>query len=94
MIGDFLHWIQSGLQSMAAGIAVRIREEPAGTATVVRLGLYAAAAFGLGWTAEQLVVFAAFLEGVTQWVARKNVTPNVHVDAEVERRLAAAADAA
>ena len=31
--------------------------------------------FGLGWTGEQVALMVAFIETVTTWVARRQVTP-------------------
>ena len=31
--------------------------------------------FGLGWTGEQVALMVAFIEAVTAWVARRQVTP-------------------
>ena len=31
--------------------------------------------FGLGWTGEQVALMVAFIEAVTAWLARRQVTP-------------------
>ena len=31
--------------------------------------------FGLGWSGEQVALMVAFIEAVTAWVARRQVTP-------------------
>jgi hypothetical protein len=31
--------------------------------------------FGLGWSGEQVALMVAFVEAVTAWVARRQVTP-------------------
>ena len=35
--------------------------------------------FGLGWSGEQVALMVAFIEAVTVYVSRRQVTPNVHV---------------
>jgi hypothetical protein len=79
MIGDFLHWIQSGLQSVGAGIVIRFREEPVLTLAVLQAGAAMAVGFGLGWSGEQVALFTTFMAALLGWVARREVTPNVHV---------------
>ncbi len=79
MIKDFLHWIQSGLQSMAAGIAARFREEPILTVGLFRALITMLVGFGLGWSGEQVALMVAFIEAVTVYVSRQKVTPNVRV---------------
>ena len=75
VIRDFLAWIQRGLQAIAAGVVVRIREEPVATVALARVGLTAAVGFGLGWSGEQVALFVGFLEALTFWIARQEVTP-------------------
>jgi hypothetical protein len=31
--------------------------------------------FGLGWTGEQVALTVAFVEAITAWIARRQVTP-------------------
>jgi len=31
--------------------------------------------FGLGWSGEQVALMVAFIEAVTAWIARRQVTP-------------------
>ena len=33
--------------------------------------------FGLGWSGEQVAFMVAFVEAVTAWVARRQVTPTM-----------------
>jgi len=79
MIKDFLDWIQSGLQSVAAGIVVRFREEPVITVGLFRAFITMLVGFGLGWSGEQVALMVAFIEAITVYVSRREVTPNVRV---------------
>ena len=79
VVNDFLRWIQGGLQSALAGTVMRIHEEPLATVALARVGLTAAVGFGLGWSGEQVALFVGFIEVLTFWIARKEVTPNVNV---------------
>jgi hypothetical protein len=80
---DLLAWLQGGLQDVAAGIGVRVREEPVITVGLVRAFLTMLVGFGLGWSGEQVALMVAFVEAVTVYVSRRQVTPNVHVIEEV-----------
>ncbi|MEA2025312.1 MAG: hypothetical protein U9O18_01340 [Chloroflexota bacterium] len=79
MITDLLRWIQRGLQSIGAGIAVRFREEPVITVGLFRAFLTMLVGFGLGWSGEQVALMVAFIEAVTVYISRQQVTPNVRV---------------
>jgi len=79
MIGDFLRWIQRGLQSIGAGIVVRFREEPVITVGLFRAFITMAVGFGLGWSGEQVALMVTFIEAVTVYISRRQVTPNVRM---------------
>jgi hypothetical protein len=79
MIKDFLHWIQSGLQSAGAGIVLRFREEPVLTVGLFRALITMAVGFGLGWSGEQVALMVAFIEAITVYISRQQVTPNMRV---------------
>jgi hypothetical protein len=80
---DLLAWLQHGLRAIAAGIALRVREEPVITVGLVRAFLTMLVGFGLGWSGEQVALMVAFVEAVTVYVSRRQVTPNVNVPKEV-----------
>lgn len=80
---DLLAWLQHGLQAIAAGVAIRVREEPVITVGLVRAFLTMLVGFGLGWSGEQVALMVAFVEAVTVYVSRRQVTPNVNVPKEV-----------
>jgi hypothetical protein len=74
-VRDLLAWTQGGLQQFGETVSLRVREEP-----VLSVGLFRAAVtmlvgFGLGWSGEQVALMVAFIEAVTAWVARRQVTP-------------------
>jgi hypothetical protein len=74
-IGDLLAWIQDGLQQAGHAISLRVREEPVLTIGLFRAGVTMLVGFGLSWTGEQVALMVAFIEAVTAWVARRQVTP-------------------
>ena len=82
LITDFFKWIQSILQTAGNGIADRFREEPVLTVGVFRAALTMLVGFGLGWSGEQVALMVAFIEAVTGYIARTEVTPNVRVPAD------------
>jgi hypothetical protein len=82
-VRDLLAWLQHGLQAIAAGVAIRVREEPVITVGLVRAFLTMLVGFGLGWSGEQVALMVAFVEAVTVYVSRRQVTPNVNVPKEV-----------
>jgi hypothetical protein len=73
--GDFLGWIQRGLQGLGEAVSLRVREEPVLTVALCRAAVTMLVGFGLGWTGEQVALMVAFVEAVTAWVARRQVTP-------------------
>jgi hypothetical protein len=75
VLGDLLTWIQRGLQSFGGAISLRVREEPVLTVGLFRAAVTMLVTFGLGWTGEQVALMVAFIEAVTAWVARRQVTP-------------------
>jgi hypothetical protein len=74
-LGDFLAWIQGGLQQSGAAVSLRVRDEPVLTVPLFRAAVTMLVGFGLGWTGEQVALMVAFIEAVTAWVARRQVTP-------------------
>ena len=75
VLSDLVAWIQGSLQGLGAAVSLRVREEP-----VLSVGLFRAAVTmrvggGLGWSGEQVALMVAFVEAVTAWVARRQVTP-------------------
>lgn len=79
MIGDFARWIQRILQSIGNGIVVRFHEEPVITVGLFRAFITMLVGFGLGWSGEQVALMVAFIEAVTVYISRREVTPNVRV---------------
>jgi hypothetical protein len=75
VIGDLLTWIQGGLQDLGEAVSLRVREEPVLTVGLFRAAVTMLVGFGLGWTGEQVALMVAFIEAVTAWVARRQVTP-------------------
>jgi hypothetical protein len=74
-VGDLLAWLQGGLQGLGEAVAFRVREEPVLTVGLFRAAVTMLVGFGLGWTGEQVALMVAFIEAVTAWVARRQVTP-------------------
>jgi hypothetical protein len=74
-MGDFLAWLQSGLQDLGEAVSLRIREEPVLTVGLFRAAVTMLVGFGLGWSGEQVALMVAFVEAVTAWLARRQVTP-------------------
>ena len=74
-------WIGSALQAIGSGIVVRVREEPVITVGLVRAFITMLVGFGLGWSGEQVALLVAFIEAVTVYISRQQVTPVVRVDA-------------
>jgi hypothetical protein len=72
---DLLVWIQGGLQGLGEAVSSRVREEPVLTVSLFRAAVTMLVGFGLGWTGEQVALMVAFVEAVTAWVARRQVTP-------------------
>jgi hypothetical protein len=75
VIGNLLAWIQHGLQGLGVAVALRVREEPVLTVGLFRAAVTMLVGFGLGWTGEQVALMVAFIEAVTAWIARRQVTP-------------------
>jgi hypothetical protein len=74
-IGDLLAWLQGGLQDLGEAVSLRVREEPVLTVSLFRAAVTMLVGFGLGWTGEQVALLVAFIEAVTAWIARRQVTP-------------------
>jgi hypothetical protein len=77
-VADLLAWIQGGLQGLGETVSLRVREEPVLTVGLFRAGVTMLVGFGLGWTGEQVALMVAFIEAVTAWVARRQVTPTTN----------------
>jgi hypothetical protein len=75
VLGSFLVWLQSGLQALGEATSVRVREEPVLTVGLFRAAVTMLVGFGLGWTGEQVALLVAFIEALTAWIARRQVTP-------------------
>jgi hypothetical protein len=75
LLGDLLAWLQRGLQRLGEAVALRFREEPVLTVSLFRAAVTMLVGFGLGWSGEQVALMVAFIEAVTAWVARREVTP-------------------
>src|SRR5688572_1294782 len=75
VVGDLLAWLKGGLQGLGEAVALRVREEPVLTVGLFRAAVTMLVGFGLGWTGEQVALMVAFIEAVTAWVARRQVTP-------------------
>jgi hypothetical protein len=80
IITDFLQWVQRLLQAAGDGIAIRFHQEPVLTVGVFRAAITVLVGFGLGWSGEQVALMVAFIEAVTGYIARQDVTPNVRVN--------------
>lgn len=79
LIADLLAWLQGGLQVLGGAVSLRVREEPVLTVGLFRAAITMLVGFGLGWSGEQVALMVTFIEAVTAWVARRQVTPNVNV---------------
>ena len=75
LIADLLAWLQGGLQGLGEAVSLRVREEPVLTVGLFRAAVTMLVGFGLGWSGEQVALMVAFIEAVTAWVARRQVTP-------------------
>ena len=75
LLADLLAWLQGGLQGLGEAVSLRIREEPVLTVGLFRATVTMLVGFGLGWTGEQVALMVAFIEAVTAWAARRQVTP-------------------
>ena len=75
ILGDLLAWLQGGLQQAGEAVALRVREEPILTVGLFRAAVTTLVGFGLGWSGEQVALMVTFVEAVTAWVARRQVTP-------------------
>jgi hypothetical protein len=75
VLGDLLAWIQRGLQGFGEAVSLRVREEPVLTVGLFRAAVTMLVGFGLGWSGEQVALMVAFIEAVTAWLARRQVTP-------------------
>ncbi len=75
VLTDLLAWLQRGLQELGEAVSLRVREEPVLTVGLVRAAITMLVGFGLGWSGEQVALMVAFIEAVTAWVARRQVTP-------------------
>ena len=65
------------LQRLGEAVSLRVREEPVLTVGLCRAAVTMLVGFGLGWSGEQVALMVAFVEAVTAWVARRQVTPMV-----------------
>jgi hypothetical protein len=74
-VGALLAWLHDALQGLGAALSLRVREEPVLTVSLFRAAVTMLVGFGLGWTGEQVALMVAFVEAVTAWVARRQVTP-------------------
>jgi hypothetical protein len=75
VVRDFLAWLQRGLQDLGKAVSRRVLEEPVLTIGLFRAAVTMLVGFGLGWSGEQVALMVAFVEAVTAWVARRQVTP-------------------
>jgi hypothetical protein len=75
VLGDLLAWLQRGLQGLGEAVSLRVREEPVLTVGLFRAAVTMLVGFGLGWSGEQVALMVAFVEAVTAWLARRQVTP-------------------
>jgi hypothetical protein len=75
VIADLLAWLQGGLQDLGQAVSLRVREEPVLTVSLFRAAVTMLVGFGLGWSGEQVALMVAFVEAVTAWLARRQVTP-------------------
>lgn len=76
---DFLRWIQRILQSIGSGMIVRFHEEPVLTGALLRACVVLGTTFVLSWSETQIVAAYGFIEALTAFVSRREVTPNVRV---------------
>ena len=74
LVADLLAWLQGGLQGLGDAVSLRVREEPVLTVGLFRAAVTMLVGFGLGWSGEQVALMVAFVEAVTAWVARRQVT--------------------
>jgi hypothetical protein len=75
VVADLLAWVQGGLQGLGKAVSLRVREEPVLTVGLFRAAITMLVGFGLGWSGEQVALMVAFIEAVTAWIARRQVTP-------------------
>ena len=75
LLADLLTWLQGGLQDLGEAVSLRVCEEPVLTVGLFRAAITMLVGFGLGWSGEQVALMVAFVEAVTAWVARRQVTP-------------------
>jgi hypothetical protein len=75
VLSDLVAWIQGSLQGLGEAVSLRVREEPVLTIGLFRAAVTMLVGFGLGWSGEQVALMVAFVEAVTAWVARRQVTP-------------------
>ena len=75
LIAALLAWLQGGLQGLGEAVSLRVRDEPVLTVGLFRAAVTMLVGFGLGWSGEQVALMVAFVEAVTAWVARREVTP-------------------
>ena len=78
LIADLLAWLQGGLQQLGEAVSLRVREEPVLTVGLFRAAVTMLVGFGLGCSGEQVALMVAFIEAVTAWVARRQVTPTTN----------------
>jgi hypothetical protein len=75
LASDLLAWVQGGMQDLGEAVSLRVREEPVLTVGLFRAAVTMLVGFGLGWSGEQVALMVAFVEAVTAWIARRQVTP-------------------
>jgi hypothetical protein len=63
------------VQTFGEAISLRVREVPVLTVGLFRAAVTKLVGFGLGWSGEQVALIVAFIEAITAWVARRQVTP-------------------
>jgi hypothetical protein len=78
-LSDFLGWIQSGLQSIGAGLVTRFHQEPVLVNAFLRSIVVLGTAFWLDWSPEQIGATYIVIESLTSLVSRQSVTPNVNL---------------
>jgi hypothetical protein len=78
VLADLIAWLQGGVQALGGAVSLRIREEPVLTVGLFRAAVTMLVGFGLGWSGEQVALMVAFIEAVTAWVARRQVTPTTN----------------
>lgn len=69
-----LTWLQRVLQGLGNAIIVRVREEPVITVGLFRAAITVGVGFGLSWTGEQVALMVTFIEAVTAFISRREVT--------------------